>query len=145
MLTRRKVLLGIAGTFGVMSGTLAWRFFRSTDADAMVIVIRKRLDYLSLDEQGLHQFAIDMSARKQLSAGKLRLIPALGPLYFQLSQGHNGVADNLHHGEERLVSVYLLSTDFFANGADESRVVKYMGMYDPLRACGSPFARPIYA
>jgi hypothetical protein len=32
------------------------------------------------------------------------------------------------------------SSDFFKNGADESRTVRYIGNYDPLIACGNPFA-----
>ena len=35
---------------------------------------------------------------------------------------------------------YLLSTDFFKNGADESRLVSYIGFYDPaVTPCNNPF------
>jgi hypothetical protein len=39
-------------------------------------------------------------------------------------------------------STYLLSSDFFVNGADAGQLVRYLRLYDPVRACGNPFARP---
>ena len=45
--------------------------------------------------------------------------------------------------EDTLVSTYLLSTDFFWNGSDESRTVNYVAYYDPNRPCHNPFARPV--
>jgi hypothetical protein len=47
----------------------------------------------------------------------------------------------IRHGEERVTTLFLLSSDFFVNGADISRPVSYVGYYDPARACGNPFAR----
>jgi hypothetical protein len=44
--------------------------------------------------------------------------------------------------EDSLVSTYLLSSDFFLNGADESRKINYVAYYDPMRPCQNPFARP---
>ena len=44
--------------------------------------------------------------------------------------------------------LFLLSSDFFALGADESKTVRYRGYYDPVRQvdrCGNPFARPVFA
>jgi len=38
--------------------------------------------------------------------------------------------------------MYLLSSDFFQNHADESRTVRYLAYYDLLIPCQNPFARP---
>ena len=66
----------------------------------------------------------------------------LGPIYRRLDLGdRNSLTAAIRHGEERIVTNYLLSSDFFVNGADESRTVRYLGFYDPLRACSNPFAR----
>jgi len=35
---------------------------------------------------------------------------------------------------------FLMSTDFFLNGADESRAVTYRTYYDPHDGCSNPFA-----
>jgi hypothetical protein len=143
MPTRRQVLWGIGSTLGVVSGVFAWRFVRSKDVDAVVMILRKRLHYLKLDEEGMQRFALDLSESKQVSTRKLRFIPAIGALYDHLPDSRNFLLDAIRHGEERVVSSFLLSSDFFTHGSDDSRVINYLGMYDPLRACGTPFARPI--
>jgi len=43
------------------------------------------------------------------------------------------------------VTQYLISSDFFKNGADKNRTVNYLGYYDPMVACNNPFARPVDA
>lgn len=41
-----------------------------------------------------------------------------------------------------LTRIFLLSTDFFLNDQDESRILLYIGYYDPyLRGCGNTIAR----
>jgi len=43
--------------------------------------------------------------------------------------------------EERIISKFLLSTDFFWNGADSSKALTYQGYHDPHdRPCVNPFA-----
>jgi hypothetical protein len=43
--------------------------------------------------------------------------------------------------DEAVVTAFLLSSDFFQNGADETRTVRYLAYYDPYKyACGNPFA-----
>jgi hypothetical protein len=45
----------------------------------------------------------------------------------------------------QLVSAYLLSSDFFQNKMDETRIVKYVGLYDPYtRPCSHPFSHVHY-
>jgi hypothetical protein len=40
---------------------------------------------------------------------------------------------------------YLLSTDFFRNKMDESRIVKYIGFYNPYQMpCTNPFSSTFY-
>jgi hypothetical protein len=146
VINRRQLLAAsIAGIVGLTT----WRFFRSSDADAIVAVLRKRLDYLILDEQGLYAYANDLAARKIISSSKLRLLDVAGPIYTHLVPSHrNAAVRELQHGEERVVSLYLLSSDFFANGADETKAVRYRGFYEPLRRllpCSNPFSRPLVA
>ena len=139
-MTNRRTF--IATLIGGMAGIGGWRYFRSRDEEAIIVVLRKRLDYLTLDVAGLHAFAADLSSRRIVSGTRLKLIGTFMPVYRRLRlDGHNMLEDALRHGEERIVSNYLLSSDFFINGADETRPVHYLGFYDALKACSNPFAR----
>jgi|ERR1035441_5823035 hypothetical protein len=138
---RRTFLVSAAAAFG---GVIAWRLSSSKEQTAIVKVIYKRLAYLKLDDAGVRRFAIDMSAHKAISGLRLRILDAAGGLYTRLSPTPGGRIDRaLRHGEDRIVTQYLISSDFFIHGADKSRTVNYLGYYDPLVACNNPFARPV--
>ncbi len=138
------IILALATLGGVAGGRLAMADARS----AIITVLRKRLSYLQLDEAGVQQFATDLAAVQAISAPKLRMIQAVAPLYSRIEfTGRHSFAATMRHGEERIVSSYLLATDFFQNGADETKVVRYLKLYDPVRdldACAAPFSRPVY-
>jgi hypothetical protein len=137
---RRAFLIGAAG----LAGFCGWRFFAGTEEDAIVAVIHKRLDYLQLDEPGVRKYARDLAAIRLISPNRLRFLNVAGPLYSHLHwERENFLTSAIKHGEERIVSNYLLSSDFFRNGSDTSRLVHYIEYYDPLRACSNPFARPM--
>jgi hypothetical protein len=140
MKRRTFVLSGLAAAAAAFA---AWEFARAGNESAIEMVVRKRLDYLTLDPDGVRRFAHDIAALHVISRLRTGLLLGIGPIYtrFSLSSGNNAAAHTLRHGEDRIVSCYLISSDFFINGADESRVVKYLGMLDPLHACGNPFAR----
>jgi hypothetical protein len=139
MPSRRQVIAGVLGGLAVVSG---WRYWRSNEEAAILLVLRKRLDYMQLDPQGARAFAADMAASHLLSRTRLKLIGTFAPLYTRFGlNGHDALQETIRHGEERVVSNYLLSSDFFVNGADTTRTVHYLGFYDPLKACSNPFAR----
>lgn len=145
MLDRRRFL--VAGMAG-LAGLVAWRLIRSSDEDAIIAVLKKRLDYLILDENGLRVFARDLVAQQIIASHKLRMLDFAGPVYTQLplASHSNALTRAIRHGEERIVTQYLMSSDFFQNGADETREVHYYRYYDPTRTsrpCGTPFARSI--
>ena len=76
------------------------------------------------------------------------MIDMAGPVYTQITSHleQNQLIQNLKHGEERIASLYLLSSDFFRNGGDESKLVRYVEIYEPFYkfgACKMPFARPV--
>ena len=146
MLNRRQFLASIAA--GV-TGLVAWRYLASSEEGAIVEIIQKRLSYLKLDSKGVHAFAKDLVKRGLVSGGKLRLIGMAGQVYTQLSShlGHTQLAHNFKHGEERIASMYLMSTDFFRNGQDESKLVRYIEFYEPfvkIQPCSTPFARHVH-
>jgi hypothetical protein len=108
------------------------------------MVVHRRLDYLKLDPDGVRRFARDLITKHVISRSKIRVLSGIAPLYtrYELSSGSNSLAYLLRHGEDRIVSSYLISSDFFIKGSDDTRVVHYVGFIDSHRACGNPFARP---
>ncbi|MCP4039086.1 MAG: hypothetical protein GY944_28145 [bacterium] len=117
--TRRKLLR----VFGIAGGSLVVGSACSEDApkapqpagDLLLRrALRKHFHYLKIDEDVIAAFAHDLTQNQ----GAWR--PATSP---------------------RPYTRFLASTDFFQNGADESRPLRYVRYYDPyLSACYNPFA-----
>jgi hypothetical protein len=146
---RRTFLAGAVAAASAASGLLGLAYSRSSQEKTIASIVYKRLPYLKLDHAGVQQFARDFAARRLLSGARLRLVGLVWPVYRRLPLDHSGsrlgssLRDRLEHAEERIVSTYLISSDFFTHGADQSRVVCYRGCYDALsHACGNPFCRP---
>lgn len=145
MINRRHF---IASAAAAMAGVVGWRFIHGSDEDAIIAVLRKRLPYLKLDASGVHDYAKDLAAQKIVASARLRMLDVAGPIYtrFALPDYKNALVWELKHGEERVVSLYLLSSDFFVNGCNVDKTVHYLKYYDPVRyprACTNPFARPM--
>ena len=147
MMNRRRLLLGGLGIVGV-AGIGAWGFGRMAARGQIEAALRRRLAFLRLDEAGVHAFAKDQVAallgKRMPTWNRLRyhFLSAVAPSfkrYYRLADKRSRIAK----AEDSLVANYLLSSDFFLNGADESRTVKYVAFYDPLHPCGNPFARPV--
>lgn len=139
MISRRHLLYGGLGIVGLA----ALRLGLTRPEDAIEIVLRKRLDYLVLEPAGVAAFATDFTAAGAMARGKLRLIAAMAPLYGWLPADET-TPNAVRHGEERIVSAYLLSSDFFSSGADTQRPVNYRSLFDPWKsrdACNNTFAR----
>ena len=140
MQTRRAFLLSLG--VGIPAVCL-WRYADASVDDAIVAVLDKRLNYLRLDPAGVRAFANDLAARDIVSQPRLRLVEMVEPVYSHVAlTGDSFVARAVRHGEDRIVTLFLLSSDFFDENADEARMVRYLGFYDPLRRpCRNPFAR----
>ncbi|MEP6883754.1 MAG: hypothetical protein ABJC66_03290 [Gammaproteobacteria bacterium] len=139
---RRHFLYAICGVASLAAAVFGWRYRHMTEQDAIVSIIKRRLNYLRLDAAGLRRFAATVAAEQSISGAKLRSLAASGPLAALLPlPGASSLVEQISHGADRLVTDYLLSSDFFLMGADVSRVVLYIAQYDPVRACGNPFAR----
>jgi hypothetical protein len=144
VIARRRVLVGLgiaaAAAFGV------WGVEIASEAE-IASAIRRRLSFLRLDEAGLHSFAKDyiramLAKRPSWYRWKYHL-----ESLFRKPGARWGISTDTRSRRERiednLTTQYLLSSDLFLKGADESRVIQYVSLYDPMRACGSPFARPV--
>ena len=119
MSRRRFVLVGgVVAVAVVGGGALWWRRLGSGKEDRLLArLFKEHFSYLSIDDDGLLEFLAEYQAAK----GSLLLgeSTARQPLPFL---------------------DFLQSTDFFANGADESRVVRYVMLHDPyINPCFNPF------
>jgi hypothetical protein len=140
-LSRRNfLLLGIVSGMACLCGAYIWRW---GDAKSVVVaILKRRVGYLDVDPNTFHDFAKEyLNSRKQYEP-QLTLLSAVSlPLRFAspyraLKPGHA-----FRRLEDNIVSQYLLSTDFFQNGADENRSVQYLSFYDlHVVACRNPFS-----
>jgi hypothetical protein len=147
MMNRRRVILGGVGLAGV-AGIGAWGLGHWGMEREIVSVLHRRLSFLKLDEEGVRAFAKDQTAatfnKKIPTWRRLRYhFLSAGAPSFQRFYRSSDQRSRVARLEDTLVSNYLLSSDFFANGADESRTINYVAYYDPMRACQNPFARPV--
>lgn len=129
---KRRKFLVIAGVGTLISALASGKFLATSFEDSAEKIIRGELEFLKLDDAGLKAFVRDYAAvkdRKYKLIVKSYVLLGIGPEQ----------SGKIH----QMVSTYMLSTDFFANKMDESRVIKYIAMYDPyLRPCSHPFTSP---
>jgi hypothetical protein len=146
MIQRRKFLIGGIAVASIAAlGT--WGFGRSVIESQIAAILRKHLRYLTLDEEGVRSYAKDRTTRilaKRVSMSRMRyhVVSAFGTSYVRFARSSN-TESGIERARQAVVSTYLLSSDFFLNGSNEARTVHYLGYYDPMHACGNPFAQPI--
>jgi hypothetical protein len=144
MVTRRGIVLtglGVVALVGV--GALGADLLTEHE---IVALVRRRLNFLKLDDAGLHSFARDQIASilaKRPTWGRVKF--HIRSMFAKPAARYGFSTDRrtrTEHMADNLSTLYLLSSDFFVNGADESASVQYVSLYDPMRACSNPFARP---
>ena len=142
---RRRVLKILGGTAVAGAGLLAGA---GMAADYHIVrVVRRRLPMLKLDDAGVHAFA------RAYMVEKLNKHPSWKRIKTRVSEAfmrrpvfkfENSTdrRTNRERSEDDIATQFLLSSDFFWNGANPDNVVRYRGLYLPYQACGNPFARP---
>jgi len=129
MMTRRR-FLEVAALCGapVAAGSLAWSgsfewFYGRASRRILALLqspeerLRSHFAYLDLDPEGVTRYFADC---ERYRGGFSRRMPLPPDVYTN----------------------YLMSTDFFRSGADQSRRVRYVGYYDPaVTPCNNPLAR----
>jgi len=129
VISRRSLLAGI-GALGALGSLATLRLALAAPDAAVAAVIRKRLGYLRIDDATLAAFARDYTASAAIAPAKLRLIAALLPLYRRLP-AETASPGSIRYGEERIVTDFLLASDFFRHHGETARPVQYLGLYDP--------------
>jgi hypothetical protein len=136
-ISRRTFILSVLAS-GLLSSLGGWWILKPTsNVDMIVGLVRKKLNYLQIDEAGLNAFAKDFAKEGSRASKKLTII---SHLYI-----HTNLLDSMSRMNDlgdRFAKNFLLSSDFFWNGSDVTRVVKYLGFYDPyVSPCRNPFAK----
>ncbi len=144
--TRRRFLVGLllSAPLLYVGGWWLW-WIRKTDCRPMVAaILKKKLHYLDLDAEGVKRFASDIQphiaprVRSNLAWLQLGL-----PVYSGIDYTRRWGREKWYRKVEwKLITQYLMSTDFFQNDANESRKIRYLMYYDPYsRPCANPFPR----
>jgi hypothetical protein len=143
-MTRRRFLAGVLGgaavAFAVPYAFYHWRYGRPERI--VTAILARRLGYLDVDPAAFEQFASEYVKYKRGHTKKLANLSVIAlpytyaTIYRWLPMGHP-----LRRLEDNVVTKFLLSTDFFMNGADESRRIAYLSFYEPHTApCRNPLA-----
>ena len=93
-------------------------------------LIFKELNYLKLNEEGVHQYVADYFGASSSNM--------MTNLYWKAFY-YLGLSPDSSNQVFEMVKYYLLSSDFFINKTDESKIVNYLGFYSPYR---SPIPNP---
>jgi hypothetical protein len=143
-LSRRAFITrATAGLLVLAAAPYAFYQLRHGKATKIIVaILKRRVGYLKTEPGSFERFAGEYVTYKKGYASQLRKLSAVAfpltyvTLYRWLPMGHP-----LRRLEDNVVTKYLLSTDFFFHGADESKEVKYLTFYDPSTAlCRNPFA-----
>lgn len=127
-ISRRRWLLGAAlglGALGLARYVL-WDKLGSLQPKELAAFLRKEFSYLKLEDDAPERFARVFVQHDRIGRGLLTRLRG-GDMTWQqaelTSMGHR----------------FLLSTDFFLNGADENRPVRFVAYYDPyITPCWNP-------
>jgi hypothetical protein len=131
---KRRSFLTITALGGIAAAIPSFKFVSTSFETATINLIKGELPFLKLEDEGIRAFVTDFSKSKS-DPYKLTI---RAYSFFGIDSSRSGKVN-------QLVSSYLLSTDFFANKMDESRMIKYVGLYDPyLRPCAHPFSAVHY-
>jgi hypothetical protein len=138
-----KLGLGVVALAG--AGAVGGWFLSEAE---IASAVRRRLPFLHFDDAGLRAFAKDqisslLAKRPTWYRWKYHVRMMLEKPTAAASWGRTSdTRTRRERMEDNLATLFLLSSDFFTSGADETRVIQYVALYDPMRACVNPFARP---
>ena len=143
----------ISSTVGIFTvATSAWTvksgYLSTQDRITRIIfaIFEKRLSYLKWDKAQVMTFIKDFITYpgNQEYLEKVRYLSFFYPLYVHTGwlESTSFATNKIRNFEERIVTQFLLSTNFFREGADETKPVKYLYYYDPYKTpCQNPFAQ----
>lgn len=138
MISRRRLLLGTAaGAVAVAGGGVAGLLILDGYRGWIRLVLLQALPGYELEPEGLDQFVTAYNARKKWRSKKMRAYAAVEHVLDVNWALPTDMAEDVEDEERRIVSDFLLGSDFFQNYPDGPKIVTYSGLPE---ACVSPFA-----
>ncbi|MEK8016109.1 MAG: hypothetical protein VSS75_004515 [Candidatus Parabeggiatoa sp.] len=149
MSRRAFIISSTVGIFAVGTGIITVKsgYLNTQDRMTKIIfaVFEKRLSYLKWDKAQVMIFIKDFITHPKNKGylKKVRRLSFLYPFYAHTNWlERTSFASKIRSFEERIVTKFLFSTNFFREGADETKPVKYLSYYDPYTMpCQNPFAQ----
>lgn len=138
----RRTFLGISAAL-LASGAAIFGISLNSYSNIIKNVIRTRLGYLKISEEDLDKFAVDYQNVMYKSPAKVLMID-LSYKCSHLNFCQKKIGERLDYFEGYVTHYFLKGSDFFMNGMDESKSVKYISvdMLDPYKSpCYNPFAK----
>ncbi len=137
----RRKFIGIS-LLSIIGITIAG-IFAFNDFETVVLkILRQDLKDMNIQEKHFKKFIAD--AQNTGSASKLMLDKkkkAFIFLFFFLPKVGLPYESKYQELRQRIVSDFLLATDFFVNGMDTKKDINYIALFDPyLRPCQNPFS-----
>lgn len=142
LVTRRKFFslgVGIIGSAAAVATAYKWYF--GEPQSVITAVLSRRLGRLNVDKATFGSFANEYLEYRKGYRRQLSIISIIAwPLRFVSPYGLLPQGSAFHRLEDNIVSMYLMSTDFFQDGADSKRRIQYLSFYDPyVSVCRNPF------
>jgi len=134
-MNRRKFLVLTGVATGAVIIPASVYFITGSVSEYAVLIIKKQLDYLKLEHGSVEQYVNDYFHNSNNAVMRMKWKSIY---YLNISWERSNTL-------MELIKNFLLSTDFFINKMDESKVVKYLGLYSPYKSpVPNPFAYTLY-
>jgi hypothetical protein len=134
MINRRAFLTLAAGAGGIAIGGAT--LFANGYESWIVGVLRRALPGYAFDPAGLEQFIADYRSR-HAKVSKFRLLGAAETVFQARSLLRRKTADRIENDERKVLTEFLIGSDFFQHYPPEGRKITYHGR---AVVCKSPFA-----
>lgn len=146
-MTRRRLVAGLAGATAACLSAAGASFAFNRPERLIVIRVRHLFPEIQVDNADLNAFAVDFLAHDRRSSTlQIATLRAAGPLLYSPALRWllpNRFDRQLDSFDRRVVTSFLLSTDFFAARERGSTRVSYDGFFNPYeRPCTNPFWSP---
>lgn len=144
-ITRRNFLLASVSTLAISGTYGVFKWFTAKPEDIITAIIQRRLGYLNINDDDIAKFSKSYTMNKTDHVKKLTLLSVFAtPLQYFTPYPYLQYKHSFHRLEDSVVSLFLLSTNFFQNNANEKIKIQYLGFYDPFNTvCRNPLMRQI--
>ena len=144
-ITRRSLLFSLVGLLAVGAGGASGSYVVNTPEALVAMIIRRRLPDIAIEDDVLAEFARRYLAfDKQIPGHLLALLRIVSPVVFSDWLGFlipGRARDMAEKLERRILTRFLLSTDFFDPDREKDAPVNYIAFADPWGVgCANPFA-----